>query len=113
MVRTVVPIEAHFIIVDGLAYSSYLTYESFWHRYLDVFDSVLIIARATKLDRVPPGYGIVTEKGVELAPLPGYHGPYQYIKKKAQIRTAIRQALRPDDAVTLRVPGNVSTQLWR
>jgi glycosyltransferase involved in cell wall biosynthesis len=111
--RLVVAIEAHFYVVKGKAYSSYLTFESFWRRYLDVFDSVLIIGRATEVEYVPPGYQLVTERGVELAALPRYHGPYQFIVKWLRIRRIISEFLRDDDAIILRVPGNVGTQVWK
>jgi glycosyltransferase involved in cell wall biosynthesis len=111
--RVVVAIEAHFYVVDGLAYSSYLTYDSFWQRYLDVFDSVLIIARATDVDRVPAGCQPVTKGNVELAALPQYHGAYQYIRKMPHIRAIIRRNLRPNDAYILRVAGNIATQVWK
>ena len=111
--RLAVAIEAHFYIVKGKAYSSYLTFEAFWRRYLDVFDSVLIISRATEVEHVPPGCRLVTEKRVELAPLPRYHGPYQFIVKWPRIRRIIRDILRNDDAIILRVPGNVGTQIWK
>ena len=111
--RVVVAIEAHFWVVDGLAYSSYLTFDRFWYRYLDVFDSVLIVARATEVDRVPENCQLVTEKNVELAPLPRYHGPYQYISRMRHIRAIIRGALQPNDACVLRVSGNIATQVWK
>lgn len=40
-----VAIEAHFYVVNGKAYSSYLSFEWFWRRYLEVFDSVLVFSR--------------------------------------------------------------------
>ncbi|MHC4083932.1 MAG: glycosyltransferase family 4 protein [Planctomycetota bacterium] len=111
--RVVVAIEAHFYVIKGKAYSSYLTFESFWRRYLDVFDSVLIIARATEVESVPEGYQMVTANGIKLAALPRYHGPYQFLRKWPRIRSLIRVALRGDDAFILRVPGNISTQVWK
>ena len=111
--RLVVAIESRFLVVDGLAYSSYLTFERFWHRYLEVFDSVMIIARATEADQVPPGYQLVTANGVELTTLPNYHGPYQYLANLLRANRIIYRTLRDEDAVILRVPGNISTQVWR
>jgi len=111
--RVLVAIEARFRIVDGRAYSSYLTYESFWRRYLDVFDSVLIIARAAEADGIPDGYKIVTGDAVKLLALPSYQGPYQFARQMFNIRGMIRRAIRPDDACILRVPGTIGTQLWR
>jgi glycosyltransferase involved in cell wall biosynthesis len=111
--RVVVAIEAHFCLVNGMAYSSYLGYDRFWRRYREVFDSVLIIARATELKRVSLDYEPVTVEGVELAALPTYHGPYQFVRKWPLIRKIIREVLRDDDACILRVSGNVGTQVWK
>jgi len=110
--RVVVGIEAHFYVVNGNAYSSYLTYESFWKRYLEVFDSVLIVARSTESDRIPEGYKLVTGPGVKLVPLPRYHGPMQFLRKMPQISRTMHSAIKIDDACILRVAGNISTQLW-
>jgi glycosyltransferase involved in cell wall biosynthesis len=110
--RLVVAIESRFLVVDALAYSSYLTFERFWYRYLEVFDSVMIIARATEVDQVPPGYQLVTANGVELTALPDYHGPYQYLANLLRVSRIIYRTLRGEDAVILRVPGNISTQVW-
>jgi len=111
--RLIVAIEARFCVVGGQAYSSYLTYESFWKRYLDVFDSVLIVARATDIEKVPKGHQIATADRVKIAALPQYFGPYQFVRKMFRIRNIIREALRPDDACILRVPGNIGTQLYQ
>lgn len=48
-----VAIEAHFYVVNGKAYSSYLSFECFWRRYLEVFDSVLVFSRVKLVDKVP------------------------------------------------------------
>ena len=111
--RVVVGIEAHFYVVEGNAYSSYLTYESFWKRYLKVFDSVLIVARSTESNQIPDGYKLVTGPGVELVPLPRYHGPMQFLRKMPQISRTMHAAIKKDDACILRVAGNISTQLWK
>jgi len=111
--RLVIGIEAHLVMVQGQAYSSYLHYDAFWYRYRQVFDEVLLISRATEAAEVPAGYQQVTKNGVGLVALPRYHGPYQYVRYLPKIREIIRQAVRPGDAVLLRVSGNVSTQLWK
>ena len=111
--RVVVPNEAHFLVVNGLAYSSHLTYESFWSLYLNTFDSVLILARSIEVGHVPPGYQLVTKNGVKLAALPWYHGPYQFLKRWSCIRKIIRKTCHPGDAFILLLPGNIGTQVLK
>ncbi|MGB2987031.1 MAG: glycosyltransferase family 4 protein [Phycisphaerae bacterium] len=111
--RVVVAVEARFVVVEGKVYSSYLTYESFWRRYLVAFDSLLIIARASQRDHVPDGHQIVNGEGVQLAALPQYQGPREFLGRRGTIRRLIRGSLRADDACILRVPGNIGTQVWR
>jgi glycosyltransferase involved in cell wall biosynthesis len=111
--RVVVAIEARFEVAAGQAYSSYLTYDSFWRRYLDVFDSVLIIARGREAGSLPQGHQLVTGAGVELLALPSYRGPYQFAAQMFSIRRMICKALRQDDACILRVPGTIGTEVWR
>ncbi len=111
--RLIIAISSHFQSHGGEVFSHHLTYERFWKRYLQVFDSILVVSRVKPVKRIPCGWEKATNSDVEFCALPDYYGPYQYIKKRAQIRTAIRQALRPDDAVILRVPDNVGTQVWK
>jgi len=111
--RVVVSLEEHFLVADGDVYSSHLRYDPFWRRYLDVFDSVLIVARAAKCDHVPDGYHLVNGKGVTLAALPDYRGVTQFVRQRGRLRAAIRRALRPDDAIILRVPGTISNEVWK
>jgi glycosyltransferase involved in cell wall biosynthesis len=111
--RVVVALEAHFLVANGKAHSPHMTYEDFWRRYLEVFDSVLIISRAMKRDRLPDEYQVATGPGVELADLPQFRGSYEFLKKSRRIRRAVRSVLRPDDAIILRVPGTIGDLVWR
>lgn len=111
--RVVVALDAPFRLANGEAHSPVQTYERFWRRYLDVFDSVLIIARAMKPDRLPDSCQVATGPGVKLADFPYYLGPYQFLRQRGRIRRAICEALRPDDACLLRVPGTIGTEVWK
>jgi glycosyltransferase involved in cell wall biosynthesis len=110
--RLVIAVEDRLFQVGSIFYSHNLSYESFWKRYLSVFDTVTVIARVIEGDSVPDGWGVVNKNNVEIAALPQYHGPYQYVLKMRNIKSIISRALRQDDAVILRVPGNIGTQVW-
>ena len=70
---------------------------SFWKRYLAVFDSVRVVARAAGPDGFPPGAAAgglapvarADGPGVSLAPLPYYRGPQQCFWGVRRIRQAI------------------------
>lgn len=83
----------------------------FWTRYLDVFDDVLVVARVGNRDAVPSDWKCVDGRGVSLHPLPLVRGPWQYLRHARALRAAARAALRPEDAVMLRVPGEIACLL--
>lgn len=111
--KLVVALEDRFLQVGNTFYSHHLTFERFWKRYISSFDSVVIICRVIPGDSVPKGWGIVNREGVTVASLPQYHGPYQYLWQMRRIDKIIQQTLRWNEAVILRVPGNIGTQVWK
>ncbi len=111
--RVIVALDDRLFKMGDTFYSHHLGYESFWKRYLSVFDSVVALARVVHTNSIPRGWQIVSGEGIEIAVLPQYCGPYQYLLQKAKIGKVIQRTIQPGDAVILRVPGNVSTQVWR
>lgn len=98
------------IYTDNKAASGY----AFWQRYLEVFDSVTILAR------VRPGVdsadGRVTGPGVYFIGLPYYLGPRQYLAKVVSIRRKIAalSRLKMGDAAFIgRAPGTIASNLIR
>jgi glycosyltransferase involved in cell wall biosynthesis len=82
---------------------------SFWSRYLAVFDSVRIVARARNVPVPPPGFRLVTGPNVTFAGVPDYLGPEQYLLRLASVAAATAKAVQNSDAVILRVPGRIGT----
>ena len=80
---------------------------SFFTRYLSQFDSVRVVARVKDVGE--PGSGWVPADGdrVGFVGVGYYVGPYQYLKRAMLVATAIRKALRPEQAVILRVPSQL------
>jgi glycosyltransferase involved in cell wall biosynthesis len=85
---------------------------SFWRRYLAVFDSVCVVARAADWDGIPPashggGRGQAARAdgpGVSLARVPYYRGPEQLFGSIGRVRRAVIAALEESDAILLRLP---------
>ena len=87
---------------------------AFYTRYLDVFDSVRLLARAEPRDTPPDGFALASGPGVVTVPLPYYQGPREYLKVFLPLRRAIDKALRGQDALCLRMPCSLgSTVLGR
>ena len=104
-----VALEARYSIApDGSVWSQFGMARPFWERYLSVFDKVTILARATRIERVPEGSSQVTGDGIEFRGLPDYQGPWQYIRTYSKLRAALREALPPEGAVILRVPSQIA-----
>lgn len=111
--RVVVALEDRFLQVGENFYSHNLGYKSFWKRYTKVFDSLAIICRVTVGESIPKGWEIVNREGVEVAALPEYRGPYQYLKQRHNIHRIIHETLHVDDTIILRVSGNISNKVWQ
>ena len=97
---------------DGCVWTQVaFAYDFFWSHYLQAFDSVRIVARVRDVAAVPVGWVRADGPSVEFAALPYYVGPAQYLRRYPALRAAVRAAAGPRDAVILRVPSAIGTQL--
>jgi len=78
-----------------------LSYD-FWTRYLDVFDEVVVCARARPM-MISSNLVKVTGPGVRAAPIPYFLGPEQYMLRANQVRRAIQGHVRKTQAVIVRL----------
>jgi glycosyltransferase involved in cell wall biosynthesis len=106
--------ETHFNrTADGRVYSTTgIDGYGFWTRYLDVFDRVVVAAR-TRTGPVIEGAARVEGPGVEIAALPDYRGPWEYVRTRPRLARAMRQAVASVDALCLRAPGPIAGLTWR
>jgi glycosyltransferase involved in cell wall biosynthesis len=86
---------------DGTLWSWFFS-RAFWDRYLDVFDSVRVLARVRDVVEVSKIARKSNGHRVEFVPVPFYHGPWQYLMRQRAVHKAIRSAVRRDEAVILR-----------
>jgi len=93
---------------DGHAWTGAAFNHSFFSRYLAAFDRVRVIARAKDVDEPPSGYSAATGQSVEFAAVPYYHGPLGFALKANAVHAAVNRAVKPGDAVILRVPSNLA-----
>ncbi|MGA7498844.1 MAG: glycosyltransferase family 4 protein, partial [Isosphaeraceae bacterium] len=83
----------------------------FWLRYLDVFDHVRVVARARRVDAASPGWVRSDGSGVSFIPVTHYLGPWQYLLRRHRVRSDVRSAMGPSDAVILRVGSQIAACL--
>jgi glycosyltransferase involved in cell wall biosynthesis len=96
------------LTADGEAWTYTPPSFSFFEAALNVFDRVRVIGRASSVDAPPPKAKKVTGPGVELLPLPSYVGPFAYLQKRKELRTALSAAARLDGCFLLRIPSQTA-----
>jgi len=96
---------------DGQLWTRTSYPRSFWDRYLKVFDSIRIVARAERVREAGPEFKRVSGSGVDFVAVPYYLGPWQYLKVRSQVRDVVRSSLRPQDAVLCRVSSRLADDL--
>lgn len=84
---------------------------TFWTRYLDVFDEVLVVSRSEPVAEAEPSWKPVNGPQVSVLPLPGYVGPVAFLRTQPLVLGALYRAIQPDDAIILRVPSHVATSV--
>ncbi|MEZ5479952.1 MAG: glycosyltransferase family 4 protein [Thiolinea sp.] len=87
--------------------------DSFWQRYLVIFQQVGIIARAQPVKTLQPGWKRVDSERVQVHPLPYYVGPLGFVRRLPAILGTLRALIRPDAAYIVRVPSILGSVLIR
>jgi len=99
-----VALDARYTVApDGSVWSQAGMARQFWERYLEVFDTVRIVARAVRVQQAPEGWLPVNGKNILFYGLPDFCGPWQCLKRYPAVRAAIRSAAPAHGAVILRV----------
>jgi len=97
---------------DGQVWTPTTFAYNFWQRYLEVFDSVRVVARVLDVPKVPDGCRRADGENVTFAPVPYYVGPWQFALRVRKVRRAVQEAVTPQDAVILRVPSTLANLVW-
>jgi glycosyltransferase involved in cell wall biosynthesis len=111
--NAVITTEQRFLAYDGGVYAEALGDSSFWSRYLEVFDSVEIVARIQPVDLLPTS--AVRADGdprISFLHLSYYVGPLQGIARIPALSRKLRQIAQKDAAFILRIPGAIGTLLY-
>ncbi|MEG4166343.1 MULTISPECIES: glycosyltransferase family 4 protein [unclassified Microcoleus] len=112
MMNVVVTLEHRFDRTpDGKVWTQTTFPYSFWTRYLQVFDRVRVVARVRDVPNVPSDWKQANGEAVDFAAIPYYIGPWQYLLKAWQVRRCARNAVKPNDAVILRVGSTIASPI--
>jgi glycosyltransferase involved in cell wall biosynthesis len=96
---------------DGSVWAPQFGYP-FWTRYLEVFESIRVVARVRKVAAIPAGWQRADGPAVSFFAIPYYVGPWDYLKHAWDVRQAVRQALGPDDAVIMRLDSQLAACIF-
>ena len=97
---------------DDCLYTSTGGDYQFWQRYLAIFDSVRIVARVRDVARPMPNSKNVNGPGVNVAPIPDYLGPWEYLRHSLEVRRTVQNSVAPCDAILMRVPSQLANCLF-
>lgn len=107
-----IALEHHFLRTpDGSVWTETAFAYQFWQRYLQVFDSVRVIARVRNVDTAMAGWKQASGSAVTFIDVPDYHGPYQYVACWPKIRSVLREQARSSEAVILRLSSSLGSGL--
>lgn len=93
---------------DGKIWTSSAFPRAFWDRYLEVFDTLTVVARVKECHVLDPNWKRVDGDNVSIVALPHYIGPIGLLKNMPAIIKTLRQVIRPDVAVIYRVPSQTA-----
>lgn len=96
---------------DGQVWTPSTFAYAFWARYLDVFDTVCVVARVRGVTTVPVQYLRADGADVSFVAVPYYHGPTQFLRVAIQAKRVVESAVQPTDAVILRIGSTIATLL--
>ncbi len=83
----------------------------FYSEYLQVFDSVRVVARTFPVAAQEPDFLAVEGPGVEFCPVASYRGPIEFIARNRAICRSIQDAVPNRAAVIFRVPSQVANSV--
>ncbi|NJN56170.1 MAG: glycosyltransferase family 4 protein [Leptolyngbyaceae cyanobacterium SL_5_9] len=112
--NVLVTASARFVMTeDGKAWTSNASLGySVWAEYLSAYDQVHLLARAQHRASPPVNSIQVSGPGVKLVPLPYFVGPEAFLRQYWAVKRTIRAALKEVEAVQLRIPCTIGTEVY-
>jgi len=110
-----VSLQGHFIrYKDAVFPTTFITYNNFWKRYLDVFEEVLVLARVFHVKTKPNDKTRANGPGVIFHDLPEHRGLGEYLRVWPRLYDQINRAVQQHyGAIILRVPCHIGSIVWK
>jgi len=110
----VVSLEFRFFMTeDGQFWTDSVNDNRFWQRYLDIFDTVYIVARVKKVAINQENWKSVGSDKIKFLPLSYYVGPIQMVKKLFRLNRELDKIGDLPYHFILRVPSFIGILLYR
>lgn len=103
--QVIVPCETRCTLSGGRPACPHNTYERLWKRYLEVFDSVTVVARL--FPREDSNAAPIEGPGVRFVAVPPYTNPRGYLRSRREMTRIFKEICTPDSAYILFIPGAV------
>ena len=104
--------EEHYFAAGSAICSSGPGKYSFWSRYLEIFDEVIVLARVSLAGETKNEELRADGPCVSFRAMPDYTGPWQYLQARRAAEIIARNAAAKSCSYLLRVPGFVSQMVW-
>jgi glycosyltransferase involved in cell wall biosynthesis len=96
---------------DGSVWTQWPFDYTFWTRYLAAFDRVRVVARVLDVEAASERWKRVDGERVTVVGVPSFVGPLQYALRRGAVVRSVREAVRPTNAVLLRVSSQLALLL--
>lgn len=87
--------------------------EMIFDRYLRVFDDLRLVARCEEVSTVDSKWVLINNPHIEIAPVPMFRNPRQYLGCYYAVGKVLRNALKECNAAVLRLPATISTRVGK
>lgn len=99
---------------DGKFYFPSKERFDFYQRYLRVFDNLRLVGREESVSDLKGGFiPLDKEPRLDYIPLPGFHGPKEYITQYFETGRAMKKITQGCDAAVLRLPSTVAQRAYK
>jgi len=109
--KLLVALEHHFVKCPQGVFTDLAFAYDYWQEYLEIFDSVMVVARVEEMSEKPEGLKRADGEGVEFFPIFNYQGGSSFIKNFPKIFKQASEATKKASHYLLRA-GMVGAIVW-
>lgn len=107
-------LEQHFVVFEGGVYTDVQCDQSFWDRYLGVFDRVVVCARMRGAREGDDAGKLLlsSRPEIQFIGMPDFVGVAGLLKNLSLVREAVDECIERSDAIVARVPSPISLAIY-